>query len=105
MPGEGGGATLRPHRILTLTELEAAASLGLTRLLTLNGTRVAREEACILQLFLIFCVHLDECAGNGEAKSLALSCIAAAVKINLDIIFLSNLKQLQWLLNHILQDS
>ena len=104
MPDKGGIATLRPHRILTLTELEAATSLGLTRLLTLNSTRVAREEACILQLLLIFCVHLDERAGNGEAKCLALACIAAAIKISLDIIFLSNLKQLQWLLNHILQD-
>jgi hypothetical protein len=31
---------------LTLTELEATASLGLTWLLTLNSTAVTCEEAC-----------------------------------------------------------
>ncbi len=89
---------------LTLTELEAATSLGLTGLLTLYLTAVACQETSILQLFLVLFVHLDEGTGNSHAESLALTCKATTVEIHLNIILLGHLEQVQRLLHHVLQD-
>ena len=91
-------------RILTLAELEATACLRLTRLLTLNLTSVASEEALCLESLLVFCVNLNERTGDSEAESLALTCEAATVEVSLDIIFLFRTEQEQRLLNHVLQD-
>ena len=92
-------------RGLTLAELETTTSLWLTWLLTLNGTRVASHESVILQSLLVLSVHLNECACDSEAESLALACEAATVKVCLDVILLCYLKELEWLLNHVLEDS
>ena len=91
-------------RPLTLTELEATASLGLTRLLTLNGTAVAGEEAVVLEVLLVFSVDLHQCAGNGEAQSLALASVTTTVEIGLDIIFSFYAEKSEGLLYHILQN-
>ena len=90
---------------LTLTELEAATSLGLTWLLTLYLTAVACQETFVLQLLLVFFIDLHQSTGDSEAESLALTCEATTVEVSLDVILLSNIKQVQWLLYHILQDS
>lgn len=90
---------------LTLTELEATASLRTTRFLTLNGTCVTSKESVIFQILLVFLVDFNECACNGEAQSLALTCETATIEVHLYIIFLSYVKKLQRLLNNILQDS
>ena len=78
---------------LTLTELEATTSLGLSGLLTLNNAAVACEETVILQVLLVFGVHLDECAGDSKTQSLALACEAASVEVDLDVVFLFNTQQ------------
>jgi hypothetical protein len=91
--------------LLTLRELEATTSLWTTWLLTLNLTRVASEEAVILEVLLILSVNLNECASDSEAESLALTCETATVEVSLDVILLSYFKKLQRLLNNILQDS
>ena len=92
------------NRRLTLTELEATASLRLTWLLTLNGTAVACEEAVVLEVLLVFCVDLHQGAGDGEAKSLALACVTATIEVGLDVVFLSDLEQLQRLLHHVAEN-
>lgn len=79
---------------LTLTELEATASLGLTWLLTLNGTAVTSEEAMVLEVLLVFSVDLHQGACNGKAQSLALTCVTATIEVSLDVVFLSHLEQL-----------
>ena len=90
---------------LTLTELEAATSLGLTWLLTLYLTAVTCQETFVLQLLLVFFIDLHQSTGDSKAESLALACEATTVEVSLDVILLSNIKQVQWLLYHILQDS
>mgnify|MGYP006898302609 CR=1 FL=1 len=90
-------------QILTLTELEATASFGLTRFLTLNSTRVACEEALILQSLLVFGVDLYECASDSETQSLALTSKTATIEICLYIIFSFGFEKLQRLFNNVLQ--
>ena len=80
---------------LTLTELEAATSLGLTWLLTLYLTAVACQETFVLQLLLVFFIDLHQSTGDSEAESLALTCEATTVEVSLDVILLSNIKQVQ----------
>ena len=91
--------------ILALAELEAAACLWLTRLLTFNGTGVACEEALVLEGLLVFSVNLHQCAGDGETQSLALTGEAATVEVCLDVILLNSVEQKQWLLYYILENS
>ena len=90
--------------ILTLAELEATACLRLTRLLTLNLTSVACEEALYLESLLVLSVNLNECASDSEAESLALTCETATVEVYLDVIFLFHTEQEQRLLNNVLQN-
>ena len=99
------GLDAKRFSILTLTELEATTSLGLTWLLTLNSTRVACEETLVLQSLLVFGVNLNEGTGDSEAESLALAGKTTTVEVGLYIILLSNFQKVQWLLNHILKDS
>ena len=91
--------------ILTLRELEAAACLWLSWLLTLNLTCVTCDEACLAECLLIVSIYLNECASDSEAESLALSCETATVEVSLNVVLLCNLEELEWLLNHILEDS
>ena len=67
---------------LTLTELEATACLGLTRLLALYLTAVASQESGVLQLLLVLLVDLHQGAGNGEAQGLALTSETATVEVD-----------------------
>ena len=91
-------------RGLTLAELETTTSLWLTWLLTLNGTRVASHESVILQSLLVLSVHLNECACDSEAESLALACEATTVEVSLDVILLNSVESQQRLLYYILYD-
>ena len=91
-------------QLLTLTELEAAASLGTTRLLALHGTAVAGEESSVLELFLVLCVDFHQGAGDGQAQGLALAGEAATVEVGLDVVLLGDVEELQRLLDDILQD-
>ena len=59
----------------------------------------------IFQILLVFLVDLNKCACNGEAQSLALTCETTTIEVHLYIIFLSYVKELQRLLNNILQNS
>ena len=83
---------------LALAELEVSTSLGLTRLLALDGTAVAREESGVLELLLVLGVDLDERTGDGEAQGLALTGETTTVEVYLNIILTLSLEQLQWLL-------
>ena len=87
------------EQTLTLTELEAAACLGTTRLLALNNARVAGQEAFILEGFLVLGVNLDESAGDAQAQSLALAGKAATVEIGLYVIVALDTEQLKRLLD------
>jgi len=97
------GLDTKLFSILTLTELEATTSLGLTWLLTLNLTGIAGQETVVFQALLILSINLDECTGDSEAESLALTSEATTVEVGLDVIFLSYLQQVQRLLNHVLE--
>ena len=82
-------------RGLTLTELEATTSLGLTWLFALYSTWVAGHEAFGAKSLLILSVNLYESASDGETQSLALTCVATSEEIHLDVILLGNLKFLE----------
>ena len=88
-----------------LAELEATASLWLTWFLAFNGTSVTGKEALILEGLLIIGVNFDQCACDSETQGLALACETATVEVGFDVVFAFYLEQVQWLLNHILQDS
>ena len=90
---------------LSLAELEVSTGLRLTWLLALNLTAVACQESVVLQALLVFSVDLDQCTSDGETQSLALACEAATIEVGLDVILPLYTKQLQRLLNHVLQDS
>ena len=45
----------------------------------------------------------NECAGDSETQSLALSCVAAAVEVGLDVVFLNCVEGCQRLLHYVLQ--
>ena len=79
--------------ILTLTELEATASLRLTRLLALYLAAVACEETVVLQVLLIFGIDLHQSAGDAQTQSLALTSEATSVEVSLDVVLLSDLEQ------------
>ncbi len=79
---------------LTLTELEATTSLGLTRLLTLNSTAVAGKESVILEVLLILGVHLHQCTGDGEAQPGSGQCNRRRRGCH-DVILLSNFQKFQ----------
>ena len=89
---------------LTLTELEATACLGLTGLFALYLAAVAGEEALHLECLLVLGVHLDECAGDSHAQSLALAGEATTVEVHLDVVLSFASEHHQRLLNHILED-
>ena len=91
--------------MLTLTELEATTCLGLTGLLTLNLTSIAGQETVVFQSLLVLGINLDQCTGDSEAQSLALTSETTTVEVGLDVILLSDLQEVQRLLHHILQDS
>ena len=93
-----------PLAKLTLAELEAATSLGLTGLFTLNGTRVTGHEAFCAESLLIVCVYFYESTGNCKTQCLALSRETSTAKINLDVIFFSHVKKSERLLYNKLQD-
>ena len=90
---------------LTLTELEVSTSFWLTWLLTFNSTAVTSQESMILQVLLIFSVYLNQCTCNSKTQCLALTSKATTIKVGLNVILTFNTEQLQWLLNHVLQDS
>ena len=90
---------------LTLTELEATTSLGLTWLLTLNLTAITCQETCVLQLLLVLFIDLHQSACDSETECLALASETTTIEVHLDIVLLSYFEQVQRLLNHILQDS
>ena len=69
--------------MLTLTELEAATSLRLTGLLTLNLTAVTCQETGVLELLLVLFVHLDKGAGDSHAQGLALASETAPSRFTL----------------------
>ena len=89
---------------LTLAELEACACLGASRLFALHNAGVAGEEALVFEGFLVLFIDFHKCACNGESESLALTCKAATVEVHLDVILLSNVEQVQGLLDNILED-
>jgi len=90
--------------ILTLAELEVTTCLRLSRLLTLNLTCIACEEALCLESLLVLGINLNECAGNGKTQSLALACEAATVESSLDVVLAFCFEQLKGLLDNILKD-
>ena len=92
-------------KILTLTELEVSTSLWLTWLLTLNSTAVACQESLVLKCFLIFSVNLNQCTSDSKTQCLALTSKATTIEVGLNVILTFYTEQLQWLLNHVLQDS
>ena len=75
-----------PRIILTLGELEALTSFGLTGLLTFNGARVAGHEAFNAQSVLVFGVNLNESASDSQTESFGLSFVTAAVEVHLDVV-------------------
>ena len=89
---------------LTLRELEVLASLGLTGLLTFYLTSIASHEAFCFKRSLIFRIDFYERTSDSEAECLSLALEAATVEVNFDIVFLSNTKFIQWLLNDELKD-
>ena len=56
------------QRELTLAELEAAASLWTSWLLTLNGTAVTGQEALVLESLLVIGVDLHQAALRHSAE-------------------------------------
>ena len=89
---------------LTLAELEATTCLWTTWLLSLDLAAVACHETFSTECLLVLSINLHESAGNSEAKSLRLTCVTAAIEVNVDVILLGNVEQSQRLLNHELQD-
>ena len=90
--------------VLTLAELEATTSLGTTWLLTLYLTAVASHEAFSTECLLVLGIDLNQCAGDSQTESLALTGETATLQVNLDIIRLCNVQQVQGLLNNVLQN-
>ena len=90
--------------ILTLGELEALTSLGLTGFLTLDSTGVAGHEAIGAEYSLVVGIDLDESAGDGETESLGLTFVTATVKVDLDVILLGCFESAEGLLHDILKD-
>ena len=89
-----GLTQIETQEILTLTELEVTASLGLSRLLTLNGTAITCEESVVLEVLLVFSVDLHQRTCDGETQGLALAGETTAVEVGLDIVLLCDLEQL-----------
>ncbi len=78
--------------ILTFRELEAFACFGLARFLTFNGARVAGHEAVFAENSLVVGIDSHESAGDAETDGFGLSFVAAAIKIDLDVVFFSYVK-------------
>ena len=90
--------------VLTLTELEVLTSFRLTRFLTLNLTSVTSHETFCLQRSLVFRIDLHQCASDSQTQSLCLSFEATAIKVGLDIVFLSYAEFVQRLEHDIAQN-
>ncbi len=84
--------------------MESLTSLGTTRFLTLNGTRVASYEACSTKCGFVFCVDFHQSASDAQTKSLCLSGETTTYEVYLNIIFLGYTKKFQRLLNDKLED-
>ena len=98
------GLDAKRFSILTLTELEATTSLGLTGLLTLNGTGVASHEAFSTKSLLVISIDFHECTGNSEAKCLALTSETTTTEGYLNVVLFSNVQKSKGLLYNKLQD-
>src|SRR5687768_9049706 len=70
---------------LALAELEALASLRTARLLALDRTRIAREQAEIAELAAVRFVDDEQRAGGGEAKRPGLTRHAATLDLRLHV--------------------
>ena len=90
--------------ILTLGELEALASFGLTGLFAFYNARVAGHEAFCAKCGLVLGVDFHESAGDSKAKSFCLAFVATAIEIDLNVVFFSDIKSHEGLLNDILKD-
>ncbi len=91
-------------RILTLGELEALASLGLTGLLAFYCTRVAGHETVLAEHRLVLGVDLYQCAGDSQTKGFGLTLVTAAVEVDVDVILLGYVERAQGLLYDILKN-
>src|SRR4029079_1721566 len=72
--------------MLTFRELEPLTSLRTTRLLTLDGTCVAREEAEIAKFATMRFVDIDEGGGDGETQRAGLARVPAAINVGLHVV-------------------
>ena len=90
---------LEVSSVLTLAELEALASLGLTGLFAFHGAGVAGHEAVLAQQSLVVGVNLNESAGDSEAQSFGLAFVAAAVEVYVHVVLFSNVEKAQGLFN------
>ena len=80
------------------------ACFGLTGFLALHLTCIARHEAFRLQSRFVFGVNLYEGAGYGKTKSLGLTFETAAVEVDFNVVFFSNIQFCKRLLNYILKN-
>ena len=91
-------------RKLTFTELESAACLWTTRLLTFNLTAITCNETLSTQSALVFLINLHQSTGNSQTGSLRLTGETATEDIKFNVILTFNIQSLQGLLNHILKN-
>ena len=96
--------TKRSPVCLTLTELEATTSLGLTWLLTFNDTGIAGEEASLAECCLVLSIDLNESACDGETNGTSLAIETTALEVHLDIVLLSYTYLVEGLLYDELKD-
>src|SRR4051812_28813744 len=94
----------RGPRSLTLRELEALTGAGAAVLLALDGTRVARDEASLLQRRPRRRSHLDQRAGQAVANGARLARQAAATDVDRDVQLVALTGDVQRLLHDHPQD-
>ena len=75
-----------PLRALALRELELTTSTWLTWLLTLYCTWVTGHEALCLECSLVLRIDLHKCTSNTQASCLALTGIATALEVDLNVV-------------------
>jgi hypothetical protein len=87
------------EKILTLRVLITAASTSQAVFLTLNFTRVARQESSFLESAAVSRIHIQESPGDAVLHSASLTREAATLDVNQDIETTNSTGQFQRLHN------
>ncbi len=95
---------IRSVDMLTFAELETFTSLGTTRLLPFNHTRVTGQKTFGLQRCTVFGIDGTQSPGDTKTQSFRLAANPATIQIGFHVELIERTRNLKSLVGHVLQN-